>query len=228
MLRPTPRVATWFLNQFGPASEEESELGDLVEQYQRGHGRLWYRRQVLSIVFGTLLRTARENKRSFFTGLLHTYLVWIGLQIMEGTLLLLIDFFRNLETSQYFSSGAGGVEVSLPYPFGTSLSFQGPVPILLLTIALRVLTPLAVGYYCSRSAKVHPRSILLAFVVMFVIVNLGLIAISSVFIGDYSSDAGATAIFLIKISISLIVTCALILFGGMRGQRGLSPLSLKR
>jgi hypothetical protein len=221
-LRRTPRAATWVLKQFGTQPEDETVIGDLTEQYQRGQGSIWYWRQVLSIVFGTLLRTARDNKWNFFTGLFRTVLVWIGLRFMPGILLLLIDLFRQLAVSQGGFNTVGAIDGSMRYQVGAPFPVQGPVPIALLTIALRVLALLAVGRYCSRYAKVNPNSMLLAFVATFAIVNFGVIAIGTVFIGSYGSLAAA--LFMIQGSISLIVSCALILFGGMRGQRGLSPV----
>ena len=52
--RPAPGAATRFLKLFCSSAEHESVTGDLLEQYQRGRGRLWYWRQVLAIVFGAL------------------------------------------------------------------------------------------------------------------------------------------------------------------------------
>ena len=49
--RPTPTVATWLLKLFCSGPEQESVIGDLIEQYQQGRGRFWYWRQVIAIVF---------------------------------------------------------------------------------------------------------------------------------------------------------------------------------
>jgi hypothetical protein len=49
-LRHGPLAATSLLKFFCPDSEYDSVIGDLTEQYQQGHGPLWYWKQVLSIV----------------------------------------------------------------------------------------------------------------------------------------------------------------------------------
>jgi hypothetical protein len=41
LLRSTPSIATWILNQFGALPENEATIGDLCEQYQRGKGSIW-------------------------------------------------------------------------------------------------------------------------------------------------------------------------------------------
>lgn len=64
LLRSTPPIATWFLNQFGSAPENESAIGDLIEQYQRGKGSIWYWRQALVIVFGGALQRSSTGKKA--------------------------------------------------------------------------------------------------------------------------------------------------------------------
>lgn len=49
--RSAPSTATWLLKLFCSSAEQESVIGDLLEQYQLGRGRFWYWRQVLAIVF---------------------------------------------------------------------------------------------------------------------------------------------------------------------------------
>jgi hypothetical protein len=50
-LRQGPLAATSLLQYFCPDSEYNTVIGDLTEQYQRGHGPFWYWKQVLFIVF---------------------------------------------------------------------------------------------------------------------------------------------------------------------------------
>jgi len=57
-LRPAPRIATRLLRFFCSTPEHEFVIGDLTEQYQDGHGALWYWRQVLNIVSSDLYRRA--------------------------------------------------------------------------------------------------------------------------------------------------------------------------
>jgi hypothetical protein len=60
-LRREPAIATWFLSLFCSNSEYESVIGDLMEQYQQGRGRLWYWRQVIALSLrGLYARVARR------------------------------------------------------------------------------------------------------------------------------------------------------------------------
>ena len=45
-----PKAATWLLKLFCSNSENDSVMGDLIEQYENGRGRVWYWRQVVAIV----------------------------------------------------------------------------------------------------------------------------------------------------------------------------------
>lgn len=58
-IQPAPAIATWFLRLFCSSAEDESLIGDLLEQYQT-RGRFWYWRQVAAIVFLRLYRNARQ------------------------------------------------------------------------------------------------------------------------------------------------------------------------
>jgi hypothetical protein len=59
-IQPAPAIATWFLKLFCSSAEDEFLLGDLLEKYQQGRGRLWYWRQVTAIVFLRLSRDVRQ------------------------------------------------------------------------------------------------------------------------------------------------------------------------
>jgi hypothetical protein len=59
-IRPAPATATWLLKLFCAHAEDESLIGDLIEQYQHGRGRLWYWRQISFIV---LVRSYRKVRR---------------------------------------------------------------------------------------------------------------------------------------------------------------------
>ena len=56
ILRTAPPAATGLLKLLCPGPEYDSVIGDLMEQYQQGHGSLWYWRQVLAIVVLGLYR----------------------------------------------------------------------------------------------------------------------------------------------------------------------------
>lgn len=59
--RIPPKIATWLLEHFGSGRHNESLTGDLVEEYARGRGRLWYWRQVLSVLVASLVRTVQDK-----------------------------------------------------------------------------------------------------------------------------------------------------------------------
>ena len=60
-VRPAPRLATRFLKIFCSTPEHEFVIGDLTEQYQQGHGSLWYWRQVLNIASSEIYRRAMRR-----------------------------------------------------------------------------------------------------------------------------------------------------------------------
>jgi hypothetical protein len=60
-LRLAPPAATWLLKSFCQGAEYDAVIGDLIEQYQRGHSPAWYWKQVLAIVFfGTYRRAVQR------------------------------------------------------------------------------------------------------------------------------------------------------------------------
>jgi hypothetical protein len=60
-VRPVPRLATRFLKLFCSTPEHEFVIGDLTEQYQQGHGSIWYWRQVLNIASSEVYRRAMRR-----------------------------------------------------------------------------------------------------------------------------------------------------------------------
>jgi hypothetical protein len=49
-----PRIATWLLKHCGVGPNHDAIIGDLVEQYQHGRSRWWFRKQVaLAILCGS-------------------------------------------------------------------------------------------------------------------------------------------------------------------------------
>lgn len=57
-----PRLATWLLQRWGSGPQCESLVGDLIEQYQHGRSRAWYRRQVLTAIAVGAFRDIRDHK----------------------------------------------------------------------------------------------------------------------------------------------------------------------
>jgi len=220
-LRPTPTVATWFLNQFGPDSEDESELGDLVERYQRGHGRAWYWRQVLAIVYGELYREFREHKRQFIGGLVRTWCLAGGLHFAAGLLLvwqhrMLLLYPHNLGmTASGFPlltlrSGRNGL-----WHTGQHDHWE----ISLLSVALNILLPLLVGRTIAATSEIRPKTLLLAYATSFSVANFIWTANSLRMLIENQPNAAG---FLVSslVAIPLVPT---LLFWGTRGLSSLSP-----
>ena len=62
-MKPAPATAIWLLERLSSSAEDESLIGDLLEQYSVGRGRCWYWRQVLLIVFWKLYRASTQRAR---------------------------------------------------------------------------------------------------------------------------------------------------------------------
>jgi hypothetical protein len=215
-LRPTPSVATWFLNQFGPASVDESELGDLVERYQRGHGRLWYWRQVLAIVYGELYQQFRSHKRQFIAGLIRTWCLWGGLQFAAGVVLLAMYALRTPMEGRVRIWGFpllaldAGMGPWLPAEWSISLLY----------VLLNLLPLALVGRVVVASSRNHSRAMLLMFVTTFVVATAGSAATQILQLIQNQPNAPA---FLLIDLVALPLAPALLLFGGMRGLSPLPP-----
>jgi hypothetical protein len=91
MMRPRspPRLAAWLLRNLTNSYRSESLAGDLLEEYQRGRGNLWYWRQVLAAVWATAARTVRVHGFSF-----------IGAQA-AAFLLLRAEFYSALPFNRF-------------------------------------------------------------------------------------------------------------------------------
>lgn len=63
--RTAPRAATWLLERVGGRSRFDPLIGDLVEQFEAGHSRLWYWRQAVGTVAIDLAQTLRLQAFSF-------------------------------------------------------------------------------------------------------------------------------------------------------------------
>jgi hypothetical protein len=63
--RTVPRVATWLLERVGGRSRFEPLIGDLVEQFEAGHSRLWYWRQAVGALAIDLAQMLRLQAFSF-------------------------------------------------------------------------------------------------------------------------------------------------------------------
>ncbi|HET9132103.1 MAG TPA: hypothetical protein VFO86_14200 [Terriglobia bacterium] len=213
-LKPTPRVATWFLNRFGSNVEDESVMGDLFEQYQRDRGAFWYWRQVLSIVFGGLLQECRRNKWNFLVSLFHAWCVWGGLQIMAGVLLLVRYVLRHPAELQNGISVYGLPMLALRSKMNSP--YNELVEITLLSLLLNTLVLILTGWYCSRSGRIPPRSLLLAFITSYLLVNIE--TTITILVNNARLPPDALAAFLVRALVALLFAPALLLLGGTRGE----------
>jgi len=213
MLRPTPSVATWFLNQFGPGSDDESELGDLVEQYQRGHGRVWYWLQVLSIVYMGLFREFRSDKRRFIGAFVSAWCVWGVLQFTAG-MILMVGYVLLHPAELPFGIRIYGFPL-LTLQSGAESKFATQWGFVQFTLALNVLTLILAGRYCARTSRIHPRTMLLAFITTYVVLDAGWMVTNILTIAQHQPIE--VGLIVIRDLIALPLTAATILFGGRRG-----------
>jgi hypothetical protein len=209
-VRPTPLMATWFLMQFGSNTENESVIGDLFEQYQRDRGRVWYWRQVLSIVFVRLYREFQRDKRKFLVGLFHTWCIWGGLQLIGGILLMMRHVSLHPRTFEhsYSMSTSGFPLLTLRIGMGSHHPDQWDVS--LFSVVLNILMLLLLGRVIAASSRIHPQTLLLAIIMFFVIANVGSI-ISSLVMIAHDQTGGMN--FLIRDIVGLAIAPALILIG---------------
>ena len=211
-LKPAPRAATWFLNRFGPNTEDESVFGDLSEQYQRGRGSIWYWRQVLSIVYMGLFREFRGDKQRFIWGLVKTWCTWGVVQFTAGAILM--GRYISLHPEQLrFGIRVYGFPI-LTLQSGTESTHDAEWGFLLLTLALNVWTFLIVGRSCARASRTHPEMMLLAFITTYVVFDAGWMVTNLLTIAQHQQINVALAV--IRDLIALPLIAATILLGGRR------------
>jgi len=217
-LRSAPVAATWFLKQFGSNTENESVIGDLFEQYQRGRGSIWYWRQVLAIVFMGLFREIQSDKRLFLGALIRTWCLWGGLQFASGVVLLAIYVLRHPEQIQFYVRVYGFPLLALHA--GMRPSHPAEWNISLLSVSLNLLTLAVVGRVVAVSSGNHSKAVLLMFVTTFVAATAGSTATQIVQVIRNQPDALA---FLLMDLVALPLAPALLFVGGMRGLSPASP-----
>ena len=116
-LRPPPAAATWVLKLFCSNPEDDSLVGDLMEQYQRGHGPIWYWRQVLVIVFlGFYRKPGRVLVRTMRLGFALILLIAILLIVALLTdiwVIFLVAILAGVITGIFkFARGNGRTELT--------------------------------------------------------------------------------------------------------------------
>jgi hypothetical protein len=219
-LKPAPRAATWFLKEFGSNTEDESVMGDLFEQYQRGRGSIWYWRQVLSIVYTGLFLEFRSDKRRFIGAFVSAWCVWGVLQFSAGMILMLR--YVLLHPSELpFGIRVYGFPL-LTLQSGAESKFATQWGFIEFTLALNVLTLLLVGRYCARTSRIHPGTILLAFITTYAVFDAGWMMTNLLTIAQHQQIE--VGLVVIRDLIALPLTIATILFGGRRGLSSASQL----
>jgi len=214
-LKPAPRTATWFLNRFGLNTEVESVTGDLFEQYQRGRGSIWYWRQVLSIVYMGVFREYRSDKRRFIGAIVSTWCVWGVLQFTAG-MILMLRYVLLHPAELPFGIRVYGFPL-LRLQSGAEPTHAAKWGFLLLTLALNVLTLFLVGRYCARASRIHPRSLLLAFITTYVVWDAGWMVTTLLTIVRDQQIQINLALAIIRDLVALPLIAALIYLGGRRG-----------
>jgi hypothetical protein len=200
----------------------ESVLGDLSEQYQRGRGSIWYWRQVLSIVYMGLFREFRSDKRRFIGAFVGAWCVWGVLQFTAG-MILLLRYVLLHPAELPFGIRVYGFPL-LTLQSGAESTHAARWGFLLLTLALNVLTLFLVGRYCARSSRIHPRSLLLAFITTYVIWDAGWMATTLLTIVQDQQIQINLALAVIRDLVALPLVAATILFGGRKGLSSASQL----
>jgi len=221
-LKPTPRAATWFLNRFGSNTEDESVYGDLSEQYQRGRGSIWYWRQVLSIVYMGLFQELRSDKRRFIGAFISAWCVWGVLQFTAG-MILMLRYVLLYPAELPFGIRVYGFPV-LALQSGAESTHAAKWGFFLLTLALNVLTLFLVGRYCARSSRIHPRSLLLAFITTYIVWDALWMATTLLTIVQDRQIQINLALAIIRDLVALPLIAATILLGGRRALSSTSQL----
>ena len=219
-LKPAPRTATWFLNRFGSNTEIESVLGDLSEQYQRGRGSIWYWRQVLSIVYMGLFREFRSDRRRFIGAFVSAWCVWGVLQFTAG-MILMVRYVLLHPAELPFGIRVYGFPL-LTLQSGAESRFATQWDFVQFALALNVLTLLLVGRYCARSSRIHPKTMLLAFITTYVVFDAGWMVTNILAITQHQQIG--VGLVVIRDLIALPLTAATILFGGRKGLSSASQL----
>jgi len=219
-LKPTPRTATWFLNRFGSNTENQSVLGDLSEQYQRGRGSIWYWRQVLSIVYMGLFREFHSDKRRFIGSLVSAWCVWGVLQFTAG-MILMLRYVLLHPAELPFGIRIYGFPL-LTLQSGAESKFATQWNFIEFALALNVLTLLLIGRYCARTSRIPPGAMLLAFITTYVVFDAGWMVTNILTIAQHQQIA--MGLVVIRDLVALPLTVATILFGGRKGLSSASQL----
>ena len=219
-LKPAPRAATWFLNRFGPNTEDESVIGDLFERYQRGKSSIWYWRQVLSIVYMGLFREFCSDKLRFIGAFVSAWSVWGVLQFTAG-MILMVRYVLLHPAELPFGIRVYGFPL-LTLQSGAESKFTTQWDFVQFALALNVLTLLLVGRYCARSSRIHPKTMLLAFITTYVVFDAGWMVTNILTITQHQQIE--VGLVVIRDLIALPLTAATILFGGRRGLTSASQL----
>jgi hypothetical protein len=173
--RPTPRYATWFLDQFGPGLGNEAAIGDLIEKYQRGWGRSWYWRQVLSIVFAQLRRDVWRDKWWWLRGMIVATLTQTLLQLTAGGLMRAYYAWSHPRMHQGSTVNLWPL-VTFKVGNGAVQQWEAVVP----AVILNILILLLIGRLVTLSRRVPPRTMLFSYVTCYALFAIALMGLSLV------------------------------------------------
>lgn len=201
-LRSVPRAATWFLREYGPNPQDESIVGDLTEQYQRGRGRVWYWRQILAIVSVGLLQEVRRNKRVVLTGLLKIWCWSFGFHFPISFLLMVP--YRRMHP---FIPGMTAHSFPLLTIQTGSTILWGPSLIgMFLSLLILILT----GHIAASSSRLQFRMIVLAYLTLSVSCTIASMLGHLVLLFAYGPDSWDA---LVPDVLALVSAPALLLLG---------------
>jgi len=115
--RIPPRLATWLFNHLGAGRHRESIAGDLIEQYARGRGRLWYWRQI--VVALMIARAGTFRTRVWRAARRMLFHVAIEAALVLGAVTVIDQSRRSHDLQQMFSG-----------PFLSTMALLMTVPLL--------------------------------------------------------------------------------------------------
>jgi hypothetical protein len=95
--REPPRVAVWLLKRWASPYQRESLLGDLLEAYRAGRGRMWYWREATTALILARVRALHSFRgASLGTALLRL----INALLLAGIIALGIGSLTEADTPQ--------------------------------------------------------------------------------------------------------------------------------
>jgi len=108
MNRRVPAVATWFLDRFGVARQNDALIGDLAEEYQAGKSRAWYWWQALVAIAVGVVRDVRRHKLLALRSIALAWIVDRSFQWFSRNLWMLIPRYGTRVVFHWYDPGSWG------------------------------------------------------------------------------------------------------------------------